>query len=63
LSYGIYLAVAYLVVITYLTIVLSYAHFKTWTTEPGFPERVSTATEIIKKSLKKGDEEISSTLK
>jgi len=56
LSYGIYLAVAYLVVITYLTIVLGYAHFKTWTTEPGFPERVSTATEIIKKSLKKGDE-------
>jgi hypothetical protein len=44
-----------LIIITYLTIVLLYAHFKTWTTEAGFPERVSTATEVIEKNLKKED--------
>jgi hypothetical protein len=55
LAYGIYFAVAYLIVNTYLTIVLSYAHFKTWTTEPGFPEKVSTATELVKRGLKKDE--------
>jgi len=42
-------------ILTYFTGCLVYSHVKCWLTEPGFPERVSTATSKIAFSKNKMD--------
>ena len=37
----------------YLYVCLIYTHIRTWQTEPGFPERVATATGHLKQTFEK----------
>jgi hypothetical protein len=39
----------------FLFVALIYTHLKAWTTEPGYPERVATATGHLKMSFEKHD--------
>ena len=41
--------------ITYLVVAMVYTHIKAWTTEPGYPEKVATATGHLKLNFEKND--------
>ncbi len=40
-------------VVNYLFVCILYTHFKSWLTEPGYPERVATATGHLKLNFEK----------
>ena len=44
--YGAYSAVGCSMIMFYLLVCIEYTHIKTWLTDPGYPERVATATGV-----------------
>lgn len=51
--YGPYSAVGCSMLMFYLFLCIEFTHFKTWLTEPGYPERVATATGVQKVNFEK----------
>jgi len=54
-KFGIYVAIAYSTVMIYLFMYVAYTHYKTCITEPGYPERIATATGHLKLNFEKSD--------
>jgi len=52
-NHGIYESAIFTIILMYLYVCLIYTHIKTWQTEPGFPERVATATGALKLNIDK----------
>lgn len=54
-SKGIYAAIIFTLIMIYLFFIVIYTHIKAWSTEPGYPERVATATGHLKVTYEKKD--------
>lgn len=48
---GIYVTIVYSLIVLYLSICFAVSHVRAWFTEPGYPERIATATGALRRNF------------